>query len=101
MSVVWILKKVNLLLRITEYWTKKKAQPGLSHLRDRPYPSDTDSYEIPGLSLDRRLSVQPGYGTDTAAGVTCLEAVLCPSHHRGENAVHSTSAGGYGRDTVS
>lgn len=75
---------------------KKRAQPGLSHLRDRPYPSDTDSYEIPGLSPDRRLSVQPGYGTHTATGVACLEAVLCPSHHRGENAVHSTSAGGYG-----
>lgn len=32
---------------LDEKWT----QPGLSHLRDRPHPSDTDSYEIPGLSL--------------------------------------------------
>ena len=75
---------------------KKRAQPGLSHFRDRPHPSDTDSYEIPGLSPDRRLSVQSRYGIDTASGTACLEAVLCPSHHRGENAVHSTSAGGYG-----
>lgn len=30
------------------------------------------------------------------AGVTCLEAVLCPSHHRGENTVHCAVTGGYG-----
>lgn len=89
-------EKGNPLLPITGFWTKKRAQPGLSHFRDRPHPSDTDSYEIPGLSPDRRLSVQSRYGIDTASGTACLEAVLCPSHHRGENAVHSTSAGGYG-----
>ena len=75
---------------------EKNGHSLVSHLRDRPHPSDTDSYEIPGLSPDRRLFVQPGYGADTATGAACLEAVLCPSHHRGENAVHSTSAGGYG-----
>lgn len=96
MSVVWILKRGIRCYPLPGFGRKKRAQPGLSHFRDRPHPSDTDSYEIPGLSPDRRLSVQSRYGIDTASGTACLEAVLCPSHHRGENAVHSTSAGGYG-----
>ena len=75
---------------------KKRAQPGLSHFRDRPHPSDTDSYEIFRFPPDRRLSVQSRYGIDTASGTACMEVILPPSHHRRTNAFYRTAAGGYG-----
>lgn len=64
---------------------KKRAQPGRPAPGDRPYPSDPDPYEISGLSADRRLSLQPGYGTHYPSGPALSPPVFPPSHHRGSH----------------
>ena len=73
----------------------EKGESAVTHYR---VLDEKNGHSLVSLILEtgRTHQIQPGYGADTATGAACLEAVLCPSHHRRENAVHSTSAGGYG-----